>query len=236
METYESFRATDGFFYIIYKIVNKLDGKFYIGMHRTKNIGDGYMGSGLRLKYAQEKYGLENFEKQYLHFYNTVGEMVNKEIELVNEELISRDDCYNIRLGGEGGWWDTNLASSAAKKQWQRRQRDSEYDQSIKSKRMRTINSADYDKQAINKSISDAVNATYSNGRVGTFRGKQHTDESKLRIGRANSQYTGSKNFHFGTCWIFNNECSIKIRKSELELYIAKGWVKGRKMFKSTRK
>lgn len=27
-------------FYIIYKITNKLDGKFYIGSHKTKKLDD----------------------------------------------------------------------------------------------------------------------------------------------------------------------------------------------------
>ena len=76
----------------------------YIGKHVTENKDDGYMGSGLRIRRAIAKYGLENFEKSILFECKSKQEMNKKEAEIVNEEFIARDDVYNIKLGGEGGW------------------------------------------------------------------------------------------------------------------------------------
>ena len=53
-------------FYIVYKITNQINGKFYIGVHATSDVNDGYMGSGKYLKRAQNKHGIENFTKEIL--------------------------------------------------------------------------------------------------------------------------------------------------------------------------
>lgn len=42
--------------YTVYKILNVLNCKIYIGVHETYNINDKYMGSGYALKRAQKKY------------------------------------------------------------------------------------------------------------------------------------------------------------------------------------
>lgn len=77
----------------------------YIGQHQTENVDDGYMGSGIRIRRAIEKYGLENFEKTILFECKSEEEMNAKEAEIVNEDFIARDDVYNICLGGMDGSW-----------------------------------------------------------------------------------------------------------------------------------
>ena len=86
--------------YTVYKITNKLNGKFYIGKHKTKNLDDGYMGSGKLIRSAIEKYGLENFEKEILFVFETELEMNEAEKSLV----VLNENSYNLCPGGQGGF------------------------------------------------------------------------------------------------------------------------------------
>ncbi len=103
-------------FYTIYKITNKINGKSYIGKHKTKNLEDGYMGSGKYLNRAIEKNGKENFVKEILFVFNNAKEMNRKEAELVNEDYLTNENTYNLKLGGEGGWDHQNLNSEIQKR------------------------------------------------------------------------------------------------------------------------
>lgn len=84
-----------------YKITNIVNGHFYYGIHSTDNIDDGYMGSGVAIKNAIKKYGIENFEKEILKFFETRKEASDYEEENVTMSLIKENDCYNVIPGGD---------------------------------------------------------------------------------------------------------------------------------------
>jgi len=90
--------------YTIYKITNEVNGKIYIGKHQTKDLNDGYMGSGKHLKRAINKHGLENFTKEILFQFDNETDMNAKEAELVTEEFVKEDTNYNLCPGGHGGF------------------------------------------------------------------------------------------------------------------------------------
>jgi group I intron endonuclease len=88
-------------YYTIYKITNKINGKFYIGKHITENLFDDYMGSGKLIKKAIQKYGIHNFQKDILKIYDNEHDMNIAETLLID---LKDNRSYNIQPGGIGGW------------------------------------------------------------------------------------------------------------------------------------
>ena len=93
---------TYNYFYIINNLLN---GHFYLGVHSTDDLDDGYFGSGKVLKQAIKKHGVENFELTILKYFDTRDELMTFEREVVNERFLEyyQSICYNLKKGGEGG-------------------------------------------------------------------------------------------------------------------------------------
>jgi hypothetical protein len=87
----------------MYKTTNLKNGKIYIGVHRTKNVDDGYLGSGVMIKRSILKYGKQCFKKEILQEFESVSAMYDAERNTVTTEFINRPDVYNLRVGGWGG-------------------------------------------------------------------------------------------------------------------------------------
>jgi len=90
-------------YYLIYKTTNKINQKYYYGAHCTNNVDDDYLGSGIALKKAIEKYGRENFYREIVELFDNEDEMYLKEEKIVAEHY-KKDECYNMNVGGRGGW------------------------------------------------------------------------------------------------------------------------------------
>lgn len=90
-------------YHFIYRTTNIINGKFYVGMHSTNDLVDGYLGSGKRLKYSINKHGKENHKIEILDFCDCRDELQLKEKMIVNEELLSNPLCMNLCIGGIGG-------------------------------------------------------------------------------------------------------------------------------------
>lgn len=88
-------------FYILYETTNLINNKSYIGIHKTKNLNDGYLGSGTALTLAIKKYGKENFKRDIIIFCNNYEELLEIEKFIVNEEWVKNYDNYNLKTGGQ---------------------------------------------------------------------------------------------------------------------------------------
>lgn len=84
----------------VYKTVNQINGKFYVG--KQAHNRDNYLGSGMALKNAINKYGKENFTKTYLEECSNLDELAEREIYWI-DKLNAIEEGYNIAKGGKGG-------------------------------------------------------------------------------------------------------------------------------------
>ncbi len=215
-------------YYLVYKITNLLNGKVYIGTHKTSNVNDDYMGSGKYLKNSQLKYGIENFHKEILFVFDDAKTMYAKEAEIVNEKFLTEKNNYNLKLGGSGGFdfinkKGKNLYGNNGKTPNVRHN----FEKGLLTKQK--IKNEDPEKW---KSIYQKV-AESLKGKPSGFLGKVHSDETKSKIGKKNSiKQQAEKNSQFGTKWIYSpiEQINKKIKKEDP---IPDGWVKGRKIKKS---
>lgn len=90
----------------IYETTCKIDGKKYIGMHKWSkdSIDPNYLGSGLHLQKAIQKYGKSNFECRILEWCSSREELSEKEEYYISKvQAPINPDYYNIEDGGFGG-------------------------------------------------------------------------------------------------------------------------------------
>ena len=100
----------------IYMIVNKVNGKTYVGQRKFhgKWNDDKYMGSGKILKQAINKEGVSNFEKFLIQYCSNQNELNKQEIFWIAEYRKRGKAEYNIANGGNthpntAGWkWYNN--------------------------------------------------------------------------------------------------------------------------------
>ncbi len=201
--------------YTVYRTTNKLNGMFYIGVHKTADPNDDYLGSGKRLRCAIKKYGVENFQKEVLFVFEIKEEAYAKEKELVTQDVLDYGACYNLKLGGEGGWDFAN------------------------SKGLNTSGNRNYlngftkpgsNVNEIKSKMSNSHKLTYVNAtrRIcpPDWTGKFHSEETKQKISKsAIGKQKGSKNSQFGSKWITDGILNKKIKKDQ---EIPEGWRSGR--------
>ena len=100
---------------VIYKTINLLNDKFYIG--KDSNNNNNYLGSGKIIKKAIKLYGKENYKKEILEVCNSKDELNKREIFWINElNSTNRNIGYNIALGGNGQKFGTKLSEETKKK------------------------------------------------------------------------------------------------------------------------
>lgn len=84
---------------IIYKTINCINGKIYIGKYEGNR--ETYLGSGIHLKRAIEKYGKENFKRITIDISENRQDLNRKEIFWISF-FNAKEIGYNITRGDDG--------------------------------------------------------------------------------------------------------------------------------------
>lgn len=221
-------------FFILYCTTNLINGKIYVGSHKTTNVDDEYLGSGTALRRAIQKYGRENFRKEVLFVFDNADAMFQRESEIVNEDFVLRKDTYNLKVGGKGGLrgvYEAGRSTSIEK---------------LNTRRLEKFR----DDEAFRKGFQDRCRAhAYATMSKGTgihalsleerlawaavAREKALEPESRakrIESFAAIGHQRGSKNSQFGTCWMRNNSTGEvkKVKKEMAEDLFRQGWIRGR--------
>lgn len=210
-------------YHFIYKTTNLLSGKYYIGMHSTNNLDDGYLGSGNRLRLAIRKHGKDNFKREILEFCNNREELAKREEEIVNLNEIAKVECMNLIVGGLiSGFMDEehqikcSIAGGEA------------FTNKVK-------NNIEFREHHI-KMQSEIMKKNHKEGKISYdtnigFKGKRHSDETKRKMSESSKgKNIGEDSSQYGTCWITKEGINKKIKKEDLDSYINDEWIKGRRM------
>jgi hypothetical protein len=180
-------------------------------MHSTSNLEDGYIGSGKRLWNSINKHGRENHSIEILEWFPDRSSLKEREKELVNESLLQDPMCMNLAIGGGGGFINRESAAAGSRGMNSKTWSDPEF---VKRKKQQ---------------MSEISKRLHKEGkfRYDGFTGKTHSEETKRKIGKANSEkQSGAGNSQYGTCWITNGTKHKKIKKTD---ELPSGWSYGRK-------
>lgn len=205
-------------------------------MHKTKDLDDGYIGSGKHLKRAIAKYGIDAFNKEILYVFDNEEEMQNKEKELVTEEYVKNEDTYNLCLGGGGGFSYINQSrmGNTNEQRYKASVHMTELNKDKKLTRKRfeaTKNTlisrygVKYAYQTNANSFQKSRNTIYE--KYGVINPSQNKDIAKKISETMSKKTKGRGNSQYGSMWITNGIENKKIQKVDS---IPDGWYKGRKI------
>ena len=181
-------------------------------MHSTNKLNDGYLGSGTRLRYAIRKYGSENFKIEILEWCQNREELAQREKEIITEEHLKNENCYNLKYGGIGG--GKFLSSEHQFKCSQAAGLLHAY---------RLANDIEY-KETYSKKISESNKRRYKRGDIKPinesydWKGKKHKPETIEKMRNA------KKNYNIGTKWINDGKINKQLKKGET---LPEGWTYG---------
>jgi len=198
-------------YYTVYKTINLINGNYYIGVHKTKNLNDSYLGSGKILKQAIKKYGSSNFIKEILFIFDNPEEAYNKEREIVNSDFVKETNTYNVAIGGipTTDFYPHRIYLSGDKHpMWGKKHSE----ESNKKRAKKLLGKKMSDAARANMSKSQKGHKSWNKGKSLSDKDKQAKSIAALKLVKLECPYCkkltdpgNSKQWHFENCKMKNN-------------------------------
>lgn len=101
-------------YHVLYKTTCIATGSYYVGIHSTNDLKDGYQGSGKILLASIRKYGRKNHYTEVMQMTTSREELLLLEKTVVNDQMLSDPRCMNLVVGGNtsGHEYDRNPESA----------------------------------------------------------------------------------------------------------------------------
>lgn len=185
----------------VYMTRNKITGHLYIGKHRREmnpnDIDDSwYLGSGVLLKRAIEKYGVENFERTILCECSDDASLNKMEQLFISHyNAVNDDKFYNLTFGGDG----LSVVPECVRE------------------RMRHPHKpmSDNARANMSRTFSQEARERFAQNARDKLTGRVHTQQSKANMSAG----------HIGSKSIYKDGVYKYVKEHELHTYLADGWI-----------
>lgn len=194
---------------LLYMITNMKTGYFYIGVHRTENIDDGYMGSGSGIIQDIKEFGKDSFTKTILAEFDCIDDAYIAEAEIVTKDFIKFKNVLNRKPGGKFAGCGWEAAHNARKEHdWLKGRSYSEIFGSTRAEELKKI-------RRLN---CGWVGADHSGSNNGNF-GNRWNDEQRAKMSKR------VKGVSTQSFWATDGSQNMKLRNGQS---IPEGWRRGR--------
>jgi|688.fasta_scaffold796998_1 hypothetical protein len=202
-------------YHYIYKITCLKNNRYYIGMHSTDNLEDGYMGGGKRIKNSVKRYGKNFHIKEIIEFLENREMLAEREKDIINQELINDPLCLNLCTGGhyyDRGWTDEDRLKA--------------------SNRLKELNKDSEWTKNHSKKIINGLKESLKKEGLKSFLNKNHSEATKKKMSESSKgKGLGNNNSQFGKIWIYNDNTKENKKINPIDYFLFENnWNKGLKM------
>ena len=209
----------------IYKTTNLINGKIYIGKREKPYFDNSYYGSGKHLKNSINYYGVENFKCEIVEWCKTKYELYEREkFWIAHYNSLDVNIGYNITKGGpSGSTFGLMWVNNGLEQKYITADELNSY-MLLGWKRGTLPHSQDFCKRVSNTLLGHKVSDETKKKISDACKGYKFTEEQLNRLRKSQQ----------GKAYVTNGIEIHQIKLVDLDLWLSKGYVRGRKLNSKT--